>query len=334
MPVFSHGARQSRYKVTNWREYNESLVRRGDITFWFDEDVIDSWEHDNAEWKVGRPYVYSDLAIETLLTLRELFRLPYRQTEGLGRSLAALMGANIAIPDFTSLQKRAAKMQVQIIVTPAARQAIHVVVDSSGVKVYGEGEWKVRWHRLERRREWRKLHLAIDPQTQEIVAQVLTSSHTGDAGQVEPLLNQVQQPVEKLYGDGGYDHWNVVQHACSTADCADHLAEKERQHSPARQLRRRSLAARRKPAANPPLGSPRLETQGRLPSPQPGGNHFLANQTELRREPEKPPPGQPEDGSRSAMQIAQPFRPPRPAKIRLDQLGDKAHNDLRRCESS
>jgi len=209
MAVSSQGARQTRYQVTNWREYNESLVRRGDITFWFDEDVIDAWEHDNAEWKVGRPYVYSDVAIETLLTLRELFRLPYRQTEGLGRSLAALMGANIAIPDFTSLQKRAAKMQVQINVAPAARQPIHVVVDSSGVKVYGEGEWKVRWHRLERRREWRKLHLAIDPQTQEIVAQVLTTSHAGDAGQVEPLLDQVQQPVEKFYGDGGYDHWHV-----------------------------------------------------------------------------------------------------------------------------
>src|SRR5262245_33426405 len=211
MPVFSQGTREARYRVTNWREYNESLVRRGDITFWFDEDVIDAWEHDNAEWKVGRPYVYSDLAIETLLTLRELFRLPYRQTEGLGRSLAALMGASIAIPDFTSLQKRAAKMQVQINVASVPGQPIHVVVDGSGLKVYGEGEWQVRWHRLERRREWRKLHLAVDPQTQEIVAQVLTSSHRADASQVQPLLNQIQQPVEKFYGDGGYDHWSVYQ---------------------------------------------------------------------------------------------------------------------------
>lgn len=211
MAVFSGGVREARYRVTNWREYNESLVRRGDITFWFDPDVLAAWEHANAEWKVGRPYVYSDLAIETLLTLRELLRLPYRQTEGFGRSLAALMGANIAIPDFTSLQKRAAKLQVPIRVAAAERQPIHVVVDSSGLKVYGEGEWKVRWHRLERRREWRKLHLAVDPQTQEIVAQVLTSSRTGDATQVEPLLNQVPQPVEKLYADGGYDQGRVYQ---------------------------------------------------------------------------------------------------------------------------
>ena len=211
MPVFSAGAREARYRVTNWREYNESLVRRGDITFWFAPDVIEAWEHENAEWKVGRPYVYSDLAIETLLTLRELFRLPYRQTEGLGRSLAGLMRANIAIPDFTSLQKRAAKMQVQINVAPANRQPMHVVVDSSGLKVYGEGEWKVRWHRLERRREWRKLHLAVDPKTQEIVAQVLTSSNRADASQVQPLLHQLEQPVEKFYADGGYDHWSVYQ---------------------------------------------------------------------------------------------------------------------------
>ena len=79
------------YKITNWRTYNESLVQRGDITFWFDEDVIDAWEHDNDEPKVGRPFTYSDMAVECLLVLRELFQLPYRQTEGLGRSLVKLM---------------------------------------------------------------------------------------------------------------------------------------------------------------------------------------------------------------------------------------------------
>src|SRR5436190_17737673 len=115
-----------------------------------------------------------------------------------------------------------------------------------------------------------------------------------------------------------------VPRSRAAADRAHHLAEKERQYSPARQLRRRSLAARRKPAANPPLGSPRLETQSGLPSPQPGGDRLLANQTELRREPQKPPPGQPENGSCSEMQTPQPFRAPRTAKIRLDQLGDKA----------
>jgi len=211
MAVSSKGERKGRYKVTNWREYNESLVRRGDITFWFDEDVVEAWKHDNAEWKVGRPYVYSDVAIEALLTLRELFRLPYRQTEGFGRMLAGLLEANLAIPDFTSLQKRAAKLQLakRIEVTPSG--SLHVVVDSTGVKIYSAGEWQERWHRLERRRVWRKLHLAIDSQTQEIVAQVLTTGHVGDATQVAPLLKQIAAPIEKFYGDGAYDAAQVYE---------------------------------------------------------------------------------------------------------------------------
>src|SRR3990170_8294534 len=102
------------YKITNWGEYNESLVRRGDVTFWFSDDVIESWEHANDEPKVGHPFVYSDTAVECLLVLRELFRLPYRQTEGLGKSLTQLMQIALDIPDYTSLAKRAAKMGVSL----------------------------------------------------------------------------------------------------------------------------------------------------------------------------------------------------------------------------
>jgi len=186
-------------------------VRRGDITLWLDEEVLQSWQHSNSTCKVGRPYLYSDLAIEALLTLRELFRLPYRQTEGLGRALATLMQVAIPIPDFTSLQKRAAQLNIAITVSPTERGPLHVVVDSSGVKVYGEGEWRVRCYGVERRRTWRKLHLAVDPQTQEIVAHLLTTKHVGDAGRVAPLLAQIERPIEKFYGDGGYDHWHVFQ---------------------------------------------------------------------------------------------------------------------------
>ena len=209
MVVFTSEPAKARYKVINWREYNESLVRRGDITFWFSAEVLSAWEHLNSERKVGHPFVYSDVAIEALLTLRELFRLPYRQTEGLGLAIAKLIQADLAIPDFTSLQKRAAKLKIAISSHPVAQGPIDVIVDSSGVKVYGEGEWRVRCYGVERRRTWRKLHLAIDSQTQEIVAQVLTTKHAGDAGQVAKLLQQVEQTVVKFYGDGGYDHWHV-----------------------------------------------------------------------------------------------------------------------------
>src|SRR3990172_6759954 len=169
------------YKVTNWRKYNESLVQRGSITFWFSEDVIDQWEHANDQPKVGHPFVYSDRAIESLLMLRELFRLPYRQTEGLGRSLTSLMEVDVAIPDFTSLAKRAAKLGVSLDVA-VRKGPIDVVVDSTGLKVFGEGEWKTRKHGKSKRRTWRKLHLAVNPKTQEIEAETLTENSCDDAG--------------------------------------------------------------------------------------------------------------------------------------------------------
>jgi hypothetical protein len=199
---------KTHYKVTNWRTYNESLVQRGDITFWFDEDVIDAWEHDNDEPKVGRPFTYSDMAVECLLALRELFRLPYRQTEGLGRSLVKLMQVDVAIPDFSSLAKRAAKLSVSLFVT-ARKGPIDVVVDSTGLKVFGEGEWKMRKHGKGKRRTWRKLHLTVNPDTQEIEAEVLTENSGHDADQVDELLDQVNGPVDAFYGDGAYDQWKV-----------------------------------------------------------------------------------------------------------------------------
>src|SRR3954447_24048820 len=131
--------KKSAYRVTNWKKYNDSLVRRGDITLWFAEDVIAAWEHANGKVKVGRPFTYSDTAIECLLALRELFQLPYRQTEGLGRSLVKLMQVEVAIPDFTSLAKRAAKINISLEL-PARSGPIDVVVDSTGLKVYGAGE--------------------------------------------------------------------------------------------------------------------------------------------------------------------------------------------------
>lgn len=202
------GKRKGTYTITNWREYNESLVRRGDITFWFDEEVLDSWNHINDESKNGRPYVYSDAAIESLLVLRELFRLPYRQTEGLARSLVKLMQADLAIPDFTSLAKRASKMNVSLHVNNR-EGPIDVVVDSTGLKVYGEGEWKTRKHGTSKRRTWRKLHLAINPETHEIEAEVLTENSGHDADQVEPLLEQINTSVRTFHGDGAYDQWKV-----------------------------------------------------------------------------------------------------------------------------
>jgi hypothetical protein len=196
------------YRITNWRKYNESLVQRGSITFWFSDDVIDQWEHANEATKVGHPFVYSDLAIESLLMLRELFRLPYRQTEGLGRSLVELMQVDVTIPDYTSLAKRAAKLDVALAVSNR-RGPINIVVDSTGLKVFGEGEWKMRTHGKSKRRTWRKLHLSVDADTREIVAEVLTENSSHDADLVPEMLDQIEQPIDKFRGDGSYDKWKV-----------------------------------------------------------------------------------------------------------------------------
>jgi hypothetical protein len=184
------------------------LVRRGDITFWFSAEALAAWEHPNNAVKVGRPYTYSDTAIESPLVLRELFRLPYRRTEGLARSLVKLMDADVSIPDYTLLAKRAAKRNVAMRLRDV-RGPIDVVVDSTGLKVYGEGEWKMRKHGKGKRRTWRKLHLAVNPATGEIEAEALTENSGHDADQVEPLLDQMNTPVNTFYGDGAFDQRKV-----------------------------------------------------------------------------------------------------------------------------
>src|SRR3972149_1107617 len=179
------GTRKGTYKITNWSKYNESLVRRGSITFWFCEETIGKWRHDNANPRVGHPFVYSDTAVECLLVLRELFQLPYRQTEGLGKSLVELMQIELDIAKHTG--------------------RIDVVVDSTGLEVFGEGEWKMRKHGKSKRRTWRKLHLAVNPDTHEIEAETLTENSCDDASQVDDLLDQAANKVGGFYGEGAYD---------------------------------------------------------------------------------------------------------------------------------
>lgn len=204
------GTRKGTYKITNWSKYNESLVRRGSITFWFCEETVDKWHHDNANPRVGHPFVYSDTAVECLLVLRELFQLPYRQTEGLGKSLIELMQIELDIPDYTSLAKRAATLGVSLDIAKHTGR-IDVVVDSTGLKVFGEGEWKMRKHGKSKRRTWRKLHLAVNPDTHEIEAETLTDNSCDDASQVDALLDQVAGKIDGFYGDGAYDKWKVYE---------------------------------------------------------------------------------------------------------------------------
>lgn len=203
-------AKKARLSVRNWREYNESLVARGSITFWFSEEALRNWYHENGAGKRGRPFTYSDSTMEAFLTIRELLRLPYRQTEGFVRSILALLADGLSVPDFTSAAKRAAKLNIKLPVLPR-RGHVDVVLDSTGLKVFGEGEWKVRQHGPSKRRTWRKLHLAVDAETQEIVAEVLTTNAGHDADQAATLLEQVPAKIHSVTADGAYDKWKVYE---------------------------------------------------------------------------------------------------------------------------
>jgi hypothetical protein len=200
---------KQRYKIRNWKEYNEALVNRGSLTFWFDEDVIAAW-HDVENIHRGHPFVYSDVAILCGLSLKVIFQLPLRATEGLLCSLVELMDLPIQVPDYTTLCRRQSKLELEI-PTFIPNESRHVVVDSFVLKIFGEGEWKVRQHGHDKRRTWRKLHLGIDEQTQEIVAAVLTTNDIKDNNVLEDLLEQVEEPINQVSADGAYDTFECYE---------------------------------------------------------------------------------------------------------------------------
>jgi hypothetical protein len=198
-------SKKATYRVRNWTAYNQSLVQRGSLTLWMSEDVLENWnpEPDGPRQRGGQVQ-YSEQAITCLLTLRAVFKLPYRQTEGLGQSLLDLLGVDLRMPDYTTLCKRSADLAV-ILPTSRPDEAKHIVVDSTGLKIYGEGEWKVRQHGYSKHRTWRKLHLSVDEQSQEIQAVILTEAGVDDAEAGCQLLDETPGPIQQVSGDGSYD---------------------------------------------------------------------------------------------------------------------------------
>ncbi len=190
------------YRIRNWKQYNEALVRRGSLTLWVDPAALPAWRHQGPPQR-GAQYEYSDAAIECLLMLRAVYHLPLRATEGFASSLLELMGSDLPVPDYSTLCRRAAT--VRITLPKRSTGLLHLVLDSTGLKVYGEGEWKVRQHGYSKRRTWLKLHLAVDPQTHEIQAAVMSEPGVTDAEAVPCLFEQVENPVEKASADGAYD---------------------------------------------------------------------------------------------------------------------------------
>lgn len=206
---------KKQYRVRNWGEYNKALKSRGSLFIWFSEDIAEVWYNKEHTHERGCPRTYTDSAIECLLALRAVYHLPLRQTQGFAESLLTLFNLPIDCPDYTTLCRRQADLSVSLPKQPS-EDSIHVVVDSTGLKVYGEGEWKVRKHGYSKRRTWRKLHLALDESTNEVLAMELTENDKHDSQALPGLLEQVEAQIDCLSGDGAYD----------TRDCYEALSEK------------------------------------------------------------------------------------------------------------
>lgn len=195
---------KSKRKITNWKQYNQALVNRGSLTFWMDDAAINNWYCKEHHGGRGRGFQFSDTAIETSLMLKGVFKLSLRATEGFLNSLFQLMDVPLNSPDYTCISKRAKAVEVKY--RNRCRGPIaHLVVDATGLKVYGEGEWKTRKHGKEKRRTWRKLHLAIDAETHEVVAAEVSLVNVADNEVLPTLLNPLRRQIKQVSADGAYD---------------------------------------------------------------------------------------------------------------------------------
>ncbi|MCA0340803.1 MAG: IS5 family transposase [Proteobacteria bacterium] len=253
---FKHNASRRHYigkmkfRVTNWAEYEAGLRRRGSLTLWITPEAQSSWQAPKRTTRGGQPR-YSDLAIETALTLGLVFGLRLRQTEGFLTSLLKLIGLDLAVPDHTTLSRRANKPRA-----PNKRPdrgiprkgPVHVLIDSTGLQVYGAGQWLEEKHGVKSRRGWRKLHLALDADSGDIIAHVMTDQDAGDASQLEPLLDQIDTPISQFTADGAYDgeptYDAVTRHSAAAAVVIPPRANAvERQDADPSRQRNRHIAA-------------------------------------------------------------------------------------------
>lgn len=193
-----------RRRIINWTQYSKALVQRGSISLWLSDEVIKKWNHPEHQWRNGRPHEYSDDAILCLLAIRAVYNLALRALQGFVQNLFERLGIKLKVPHFTTIARRAAALSSRL-PKLSNRRPTDIVLDSSGLKIYGEGEWKIRQHGVGKRRTWRKLHIALDPHTHEIMIGELTTATEADCRMGASLLRCVPKSVKRVFGDGAYD---------------------------------------------------------------------------------------------------------------------------------
>ena len=197
-----HPKYKTKYRVRNWASYERALIGRGNITIWLSRTALAAWKPEGTRTR-GAPPKYSDLAIETALTLRLLFHLPLRQAEGFLTSLFHLMGLDLRSPDHTTLSRRGQHLNLTLRRVPR-RAALHLFIASTGLSMVGEGEWAAAKHGRRGRRGWKKLHLGVD-QAGVIVAQALTASAVDDASTGLDLIETIASSARTVTADAAYD---------------------------------------------------------------------------------------------------------------------------------
>lgn len=207
------------YRIRNWREYNRSLVQRGSLTIWCDESALTQWVQPQRSGRRGASNVYSNNAIMVALVLKEVYHQTLRGTQGLLESILRLLNVSeLPVPNYSTLCRRGKSLTVPLCQS-AGKGPVHLVIDSTGCKIFGEGEWKVRQHGYSKRRTWCKVHLGIDEATGQIETVALSTNSMSDGEMLPELMGQVRRPVRQVSADGAYD----------TRPCYDVLEERAEQ---------------------------------------------------------------------------------------------------------
>ena len=197
--------KQNKYRVRNWSDYNAGLEQRGNISFWVSEDVIEQWQNQEKTGKRGASNYYNDVAIETVVIVKSIYKMAGRQAVGFVKSIMALMSIDLRVPDHSTVSRRLSKLDIDLPIKKV-KTARHIVIDSTGIKIFGDGEWKTRKHGASKRRTWRKVHIAFDESTSEILAIETTLNDKSDGQMLPDLLDAIEGEIEQVSADGGYDH--------------------------------------------------------------------------------------------------------------------------------
>jgi len=201
------------YSVRNWRHYNKALVQRGNINFWISKECLEQWQSFERTGKKGRPEKYSNIAIKTGLIVKSLFNLTFRAVEGFLSGLFKMLGVGLQAPNYTTICKRQKDIDIKLPKTKYTGSGLNILIDSTGLKIYGEGEWKVRRYSWDRRRLWRKLHLAVNDKSHTVEAFELTELGKQDCEGMTMLIDKIGAPINSCIGDGAYDRYSCYEHA-------------------------------------------------------------------------------------------------------------------------